>query len=406
MKLKSGHLLTYCTNIHPGETWAETFGQLQQYLPAIKAQVSPNAPFGVGLRLSDQASREILLENRLEKFKQWLNEQGLFVYTINGFPYGGFHKQVVKDLVHKPDWTHTNRIDYTERLFDILSTLLPKEQSGSISTSPLSYKHWYTNNEPKLQATLRLSALHLAVVVEQIYQIQRNKQIMLHLDLEPEPDGLLENTQEVIDFFTRFLLPLGTKHLVRSLNLSESEAKKALLDHIRVCYDVCHFAVGYEKPPEVFEKLAKAGIQVGKIQISAALKVAIPQDPNQKTGLQEELTPFAESTYLHQVIEKDAKGQLTNYPDLSEALKFFPQLLGKEWRIHYHVPIFLPSYGRLDSTQSDILEVLAYIRQHPVCEHLEVETYTWDVLPQPIRTDLKESIVRELMWVQSHLEEA
>jgi hypothetical protein len=406
MKLKSGHLLTYCTNIHPGETWAETFGQLQQYLPAIKAQVSPNAPFGVGLRLSDQASREILLENRLEKFKQWLNEQGLFVYTINGFPYGGFHKQVVKDLVHKPDWTHTNRIDYTERLFDILSTLLPKGQSGSISTSPLSYKHWYTNNEPKLQATLRLSALHLAVVVEQIYQIQRNKQIMLHLDLEPEPDGLLENTQEVIDFFTRFLLPLGTKHLVRSLNLSESEAKKALLDHIRVCYDVCHFAVGYEKPPEVFEKLAKAGIQVGKIQISAALKVAIPQDPNQKTGLQEELTPFAESTYLHQVIEKDAKGQLTNYPDLSEALKFFPQLLGKEWRIHYHVPIFLPSYGRLDSTQSDILEVLAYIRQHPVCEHLEVETYTWDVLPQPIRTDLKESIVRELMWVQSHLEEA
>ena len=144
---------------------------------------------------------------------------------------------------------------------------------------------------------------------------------MLHLDIEPEPDGLLENTQEVIQWYKNWLIPLGTTYLKQELNLTSEQAEACLKTHIRLCYDVCHFAIVYEKPKEVFLQLKTEGIRIGKIQISAALKADLPQESEQREGLRKALAQFVESTYLHQVVEKDSSGNLTHYPDLPQALE-------------------------------------------------------------------------------------
>lgn len=400
--LKNGYHLTYCSNIHPGESWAETYDNLKKFIPKIKQKISPDAPFGIGLRLSDKASRSLLKGANLQTFKNWLEENQCYVFTLNGFPFGGFHNQSVKDRVHQPDWTTEERLGYTLRLFDILTRLLPDGVEGGISTSPLSYKYWQTVQNDKKEV-LQKATLHVAKIAEKLYNINQESNQILHLDIEPEPDGLLENTFEVIDWFKEWLIPQGTTYLKRQLNFSNEEAEACLKNHIRICYDVCHFAIVYEKPEEVFQMLAMEGIQVGKIQISAALKVCLPETLKQREWVRDALAPFVESTYLHQVVERDSQGLLTHYPDLPQALENINNPAAKEWRTHFHVPIFLDNYGQLDSTQEDILQVLKYLKNEKVSNHLEVETYTWEVLPNDIQLEVVDSIVRELQWVQRNL---
>jgi hypothetical protein len=183
------------------------------------------------------------------------------------------------------------------------------------------------------------------------------------------------------------------------LGISKKEAETCLKEHIRICYDVCHFAVVYESPREIFQAFQSAGIKIGKIQISAALKVNIPSSKAERKELGSLLTPFAESTYLHQVVARDSDGSLVSFNDLPDAMNSLENSASEEWRIHYHVPIFLADYGKITSTQQDILDVLNYISKNPVCNHLEVETYTWEVLPESINLDLGGSIIRELQWV-------
>jgi len=400
--LKNGRHLTYCTNIHPGESWAEIFNNLKKYIPGIKQEVSPDAPFGIGLRLSDKASRSLIEGANLADFKNWLEENYCYVFTLNGFPYGNFHHQAVKDQVHQPDWTTKERLDYTFRLFDILAALLPDGIEGGISTSPLSYKYWPAILENKKEV-LEKATLHIVKIAEKLFKIHRESGQILHLDIEPEPDGLLENTEEVIQWYKEWLIPQGAAYLKLLLNLSHEEAETCLKNHIRLCYDVCHFAIVYEKPEDVFHQLKSEGIKIGKIQISAALKVRLPKEIEQRKWVMDALAPFVESTYLHQVVEQNPAGQLTHFPDLPQALAKLNNPAAREWRTHFHVPVFLNNYGQLESTQEDILDVLDYLKKEKVSNHLEVETYTWEVLPADIRLEITDSIVRELQWVQKNL---
>jgi hypothetical protein len=403
----SGFHLTYCTNIHPGESWDAVFANLQQYVPEIKRAVAPAAPFGIGLRLSGHASRE-LLENdgNLAAFQAWLSREDCYVFTINGFPHGGFHGEAVKDNVHSPDWTTRERLTYTLRLFEILVRLLPEGVDGGISTSPLSYRHWH--REPAgMERCMRKSALQLAEVAARLHELGEQNGKELHLDIEPEPDGVLENVQEVIDYYRNWLIPQGSRYLGRRLGFSTSAAEECLRKHIRLCYDVCHFAIVHEEPERAFAALAREGIRIGKVQLSAALKLDMPADPGDAQTAAQLLQPFAESTYLHQVVARDQWGRTRSYPDLTEALDMRKRAKGRgleEWRIHFHVPVFLPSYGALASTQGDILKVLRCLRKEALCRHLEVETYTWNVLPEPVQLDLTDAIIREIQWVMQSMD--
>lgn len=390
--------LTYCTNIHPGENWSEVFANLKKYVPNLQARLAPGKPFGIGLRLSDIAARELLEEDTLAQFQIWLNQQNLYVFTLNGFPYGGFHRQVVKDQVYAPDWSKKERLDYTIRLTKILAALLPEEIDGGISTLPLSYKPWWVEDKVSCDAVFKNSSLNLALAAAEMVRIREETGKLLHLDLEPEPDGLIENAAEVIDFFQNWLLPIGGAWLAKHLDISQEVAEAKLFEHLRVCYDTCHFAVEYEDPISVFKSFKAAGIQIGKIQLSAAIQVALPSTIQEQNLVIERLHPFAESTYLHQVIERNGDGTLHHYPDLATALPHLKQSSAEEWRTHFHVPIFIRDYQILQSTQDDIVTVLDLLQEN-TCKHLEIETYTWDVLPSEMKMDLLTSIQREYEWV-------
>ncbi|WP_158796468.1 metabolite traffic protein EboE [Pedobacter sp. L105] len=402
MNLGTAHL-TYCTNIHAGETWPDTFSALQFNFPVIKAQLSPDKPMGIGLRLSNIGSIDLLNDEiYFQEFQQWLTAHNAYVFTMNGFPYGNFHHAHVKDQVHAPDWTTNDRLTYTLRLFDILAKLLPEGMEGGISTSPLSYKPWHTASDERKKVK-EMATANILKVAAALYRMFESTGVILHLDIEPEPDGFLESGEGFINWFENDLLAIGVPVLSEQLNLTAEETTTAIKQHIRLCYDVCHFAIGYEPHAEVIDQLAEKGIKVGKIQISAALKAALPSSPDDREPIVHALSKFTEATYLHQVIAKTNSGSLIRYPDLPEALADNRNPGVIEWRAHFHVPIFAEDMGLVKSTQADIVEVLNKFKENPFTQHLEVETYTWEVLPEDLKVPLTQSITRELDWVIKRL---
>ena len=393
--------LTYCSNIHPGESWEEHFAQLQLHIPFIKNQVSPDSPFGIGLRLSNTASLELKKEKNLLFFIEWLKENDCYVFTMNGFPYGSFHHTEVKDKVHAPDWTTRDRVDYTIRLAEILSQLLPDNMEGGISTSPLSYRHWHSPEQ--IDSVFEKTTSNLLEVIIKLIEIKSNTGKSIHIDIEPEPDGLLESGIGFLNWYDNWVLPLGAALLQRRLGLTNEASVKVLKEHVQLCYDICHFAVGYEDHKQMIDLLKQKDIRVGKIQVSAALKAAMPADPEKRKPVIDAFEQFNESTYLHQVLARQKTGELKKYRDLPEALQQAGDPSTTEWRSHFHVPLFVESYGVLQSTQEDILHVLDLHKQKSFTRHLEVETYTWDVLPDALKLPMAESIIRELEWVTSSL---
>lgn len=396
MLVKNKHRLTYCTNIHPGVDWATTFTSLKNYVPEIKQGVSATKPFGLGLRLSNKASLQLNESDNLSEFKQWLEANDLYVFTMNGFPYGNFHNERVKDMVHAPDWTTQDRVDYTKRLFEQLAILLPNGMSGGISTSPISYKHWHETKNAQ-HTTLKKGAENLAEIILHLYKIERETGKYLHLDIEPEPDGLLENSEEVVAFFQNYLLQYAIPRLGENLG-NDIDLPALIYRYITVCYDICHFSLAYEEPHDTFKRLKDAGIRIGKIQVSAALKIISNEEGNEEVW--EALETFNEPTYLHQVTELK-NGKVITYNDLPIVLDKKNDF--KELRAHYHVPIFLERFGSLHSTQDHILKVIDIITKEDISEHLEIETYTWEVLPKELKKDLTESIGRELNWLVEKL---
>lgn len=397
MLLNHNFHLSYCSNIHPGENWQKTFASLKGNLPKIKTKISPDKDFGLGLRLSNKASVELGQKNNLEEFKDWLVQNNCYVFTMNGFPYGNFHGEKVKDNVHVPDWTTPERLTYTLRLFEQLVELLPEGIDGGISTSPVSYKHWH-KGDLEVQMALERGAAQMAEVAIALHRIELDTGKYVHLDVEPEPDGLLENTSEVLEYYENFLVPAAISSF-KSIGKSQEEAAELIKRYITLCYDVCHFALAYEAPNDTFNKLEEAGIRVGKIQVSAALKI-LP-NKEREDEIWDALAVFNEPTYLHQVTEL-VDGVVVTYSDLPEVLA--KRDVFSELRAHFHVPIFLQEFGLLKSTQDQIIGTLTYLQENPLLtSHLEVETYTWDVLPKNLKIPIVDSIVRELNWVKAQL---
>lgn len=395
-----GHL-TYCTNIHAGENWPNHFAAIEEYFPPIKEKISPDNAMGIGLRLSNEASIELIEKENLSDFKKWLADHDAYVFTMNGFPYGKFHRKVVKDQVHSPDWTTDQRVDYTIRLFHILSAIIPAGLDGGVSTSPLSYRLWFKTAD-LLNAAKEISTKNIILVIEELIKIHQSSGKLLHLDIEPEPDGLLETGNEFIEWFENEVLPTGIPIIETKFDVSPQHAENLIKEHLRLCYDVCHFAIGYEPHKQIIEDIANRGIKIGKIQISAALKAKMNSSEENTKSIKESFEKFSEPTYLHQVVAKTADRKLVRYADLPDALKDNDHRY-LEWRAHFHVPVFAKNFGLLSSTQDEIIEVLTLQKMKPFTKHLEVETYTWEVLPPELKLPLQDSIIRELQWAKDIL---
>ncbi len=398
MEIGPDRHLTYCTNIHAGNGLDAVLASVQRYGKALKAALSPEAPFGIGLRLSGSESREAAHAQGLEDLRRVLGQEGLYVFTLNGFPYGPFHGRPIKDDVHRPDWRDPERAAYTLRLARILAELLPPGMEGGISTSPLSYKPWLGAVDRAAWTTF---VGHLVQVVSELAEIREREGRFIHLDIEPEPDGLLETSAELVAFYNDWLLPIGCRMLGEQLGTGATDAERLLREHVQACLDTCHVAVAYESVPEVLERYSQNGIRVGKIQISSAIRVSLEDE---RAAVEAALAPFVEPVYLHQVVQRNLDGSFTAYRDLDQALSRVHDGQAAEWRIHFHVPIFLGTFGLVHSTQDAIVDTLTLLGTIPETRHLEIETYTWGVLPARLQLPLAASIQREYEWVLAQLD--
>lgn len=399
MILPGGSHLTYCTNIHAADGWDAVFANVRRYGPALKARFAPGGPFGLGLRLSARDARGLREGARLREFRAFLDDQGLYVAIINGFPYGPFHGTPVKASVYAPDWRDEARVQYTIDLIEILRELVPDGVDGGVSTAPLSYKPWMAAAPPEAWQTITRNVVEVATA---LVRLQQDRGVTIHLDIEPEPDCSIENTAETIEFFERRLLPDGAPLLARSLGVPEAEARERLLEHVNVCFDCCHFAVEFEDGQAAIDRIREAGIRIGRAQLSSALDVPLPASEAAAAGVRERLRAFADATYLHQVVERSAAG-LRHYLDLPDALEAHDHTGASEWRIHFHVPLFAAEYELLGSTQRYVADALRHLLRTGATRHFEIETYTWDVLPSGLKVDLVESIAREYEWVLSQI---
>jgi hypothetical protein len=388
--------LTYCSKIHPGRGWPQLFANLRAYGPSLKARLSPLRPFGLGLRLSAAESLELLAGDNLERLQAFLGGHGLYVFTLNGFPYGNLDGPRVKEQIFAPDWRREARLTYTLRLIEILRRLLPPGVEGGISTIPLSYKPWIAPDDADTRGRL---AGNLARAAARLIQVQEEEGKLIHLDLEPEPDGLLERSQEVVSFYRGWLLKEGAARLARDTGISPAAARERLLRHIRLCLDTCHLAVEFEEPEAALAAFAREGIQIGKVQLTSGLEVSLPSDPQTRAVLTRQLEPFTWSPYLHQVITRGENGARRQFRDLETALPRLDAAGEETWRIHYHMPLFVDRHGLLSSTQGETRAVLRLLKEQGFSRHLEIETYTWEWLPPGLKLDLLDSLHREYRWV-------
>jgi hypothetical protein len=391
-----GHL-TYSTLVHPGDTWDDMWESLTTYVPQVKARVCPDAPFGVSLRLAN-ASAETLAASaeQRERLKRFLAENDLYLYTVNAFPYGPFKGVRVKEQVYEPDWRSEERTFYTMNVASVLAEVGAPGMEPSIQTAPLGFKPNVTG--PDVVASY---AEHVLRVTAHLVDLERRTGTTVTLAIEPEPYCFLETTDETVSFFEEHLYSgAAATRLTELTGLPVSHAHVALRRHLGVVFDICHQAVEYEDMPTSLGKLVDAGIPILKLQEAAALQI-----PRVTDEIVDALRRYAETIYLTQTLEmKD--GELTMYLNLDDAIDAWEasDKSAREWRVHIHVPVFLDDLGLFRSTRDAIEAALHVHKARPLSPQLEIETYTWDMLPDELKTgDIVEYVCREIEWVRGEL---
>lgn len=377
--------LTYCLNVHKGETWDENFAAIRDHALVVRDRVAAGKRFGLGLRLSNQAAQELLSPDKRKAARDFFEENNVYAFTINGFPYGEFHSGRVKENVYRPDWRTTERRDYTIALAKILADFLPDGIDGSVSTVPCSFKPWIQSAEDVEQMMS-----HLVDCAQALREIRDDTGKEIHLGLEPEPCCYLETTEDATRFLKDSLFRLGGKKL----------AEEILRRHIGVCFDTCHVAIQFEDLAESLRRYEAEGIRISKIQVSAALRGHCTAAPL------EELKAFVEPVYFHQVKARTASGEILSWNDLPDALRDLPARAdARELRVHFHVPLFVEKYWALGSTASLLTpEFFARVRKGCTSQ-LEIETYTFDVLPEDLRAGgVTHSISSEFQWLLGKVE--
>ncbi|MGN9759637.1 metabolite traffic protein EboE [Streptomyces sp. SD31] len=363
--------LAYCTNVHAAEDLEGVLGQLARYGEPVRRRLGADR-IGLGLWLAAPVVTALADDRAaLEGLREELDLRGIEVVTLNAFPYAGFHAPTVKKAVYRPDWTERARLDHTLACARVLAELLPADAArGSVSTLPLAWR------EPWSPGRGDLARRHLDLLAEGLADLAATSGRTVRVGFEPEPGCLIETTGQA----------------VRLLAAADPE-------WLGVCVDTCHLAVAFEEPGPAIARLA-AALPVVKTQASCAVHADRPADPAARAALE----GFAEQRFLHQTREAAPDGPLA-VDDLPEALD--GALPGDAaWRIHYHVPVQRDLPPPLRSTRPELVAALAALLGGPAAltDHVEVETYTWPVLPgAPADSGLVDGIAGELAWTRDTL---
>ena len=391
-----GHL-AYSTLVHPGDTWPEMWDSLTAYSPAVKKNLSPDAPFGISLRLS-AASAATLAGDPAERarLRDYLRSEDLYVYTVNAFPYGPFKGRRVMEQVYEPDWATDDRTRYTMDVADVLADVVAPDVEPSIQTAPLAFRPNVAGPDYVAEFTRNLLR-----VVAHLVAVERESGRRIKVALEPEPFCFLETTAETIAYFQEHIYSSeGTATLASLCRLPVSQVQGLVRRHLGIVFDICHQSVEFEDITDSLERLVSAGIPIFKLQEAAALWV-----PEVNADTVQELGRFTDTIYLSQTTQR-RDGELTRFLNLRDAIDAWQESPGgrREWRTHFHVPVFLDDLGAFGTTRFAISEALRMHARLPLSDHLEIETYTWDVLPEHLKSgDITEYVTRELEWVRDEV---
>jgi sugar phosphate isomerase/epimerase len=380
--------LSYCTNVHPGRTLAEIEHGLDEYTVPMAAGYG--APLAAGLWLAAPVVKELLeTDPDCRRFADGLARRGLTCHTLNAFPYGDFHSPRVKENVYKPSWAERPRFDFTLAAAQILARLVPAGAEGSISTVPLGFPEI-----DSFPAFLGECVENLIATATSLHRIEEETGRTIRLGIEPEPCCWLDETPTAIDFFKNRLWPRA----------AERRALDVVKKHIGLCLDVCHQAVAYEDMGQIVSEIDSAGIRINKIHITCAIELENPASNNEGRRA---LARYVEPRYFHQTKARLADGRVLTALDLDKALADpRPEFLQADrWRVHFHVPVDAEHLGPLKTTRTELREALAAVKGLSYAPHLEVETYTWEVLPERSAVDLVDGLTRELTATRSLLAE-
>ncbi|SHI69547.1 metabolite traffic protein EboE [Streptomyces sp. 3214.6] len=369
--------LAYCSNVHQAEDLDGVVDQLAAYAQPVRETLGVDL-LGIGLWLAHDVVTELSARpDAVRRLRAELTARGLETVTLNAFPYGGFHREVVKKDVYLPDWTDPARLRYTVDCARVLAGLLPDDaRRGSVSTLPLAWRApWPT----AARDTARRATDQLA---RELADLERETGRTIRVGFEPEPGCVVENTVQA----------------ARELGGLDPE-------RLGVCLDTCHLAVQFEEPAAALRRLADAGLPVVKVQASSALQADDPADPQARAAL----ARFAEPRFLHQT-RTAPHGVVSGVDDLPAALAgdLDP---GSAWRVHFHAPLHAEPAPPLRTTADELTTALGELLGGPqaVCDHVEVETYTWSVLPGHLRphdrVSLVEGLAAELAWTRDRFEE-
>ena len=390
-----GHL-TYSTLVHPADDWDQIWHSLNTFVPRVKERFAGNKRFGVSLRLSAK-SAETLVNSKADrdKLRKFLDDNNMYLYTVNAFVYGHFKGELVKEQVYEPDWRSEERTQYTINIASIVADIAPKDVMPSIQTSPLGFKPRVTGLDVVDSYTTNVLR-----VAKHLVDLEQKTGVTVTLGLEPEPYCFLETTDETVNYFTNHLYAgKSVEKFAKMSGLPISEAMAALRRHVGIVYDICHLAVEYEDITQSLQKLVDAGVPIVKLQEAAALHI-----PDVTKEAVDTLKRYSKTIYLTQTIEKK-DGKLTKYLNVDDAIAAWEKSPSpREWRTHIHVPVFLDDLGPFRTTRFAIADALKFHKQKPLSRHLEVETYTWDMLPDSLKTgDIVDYVCRELDWVRGQL---
>jgi sugar phosphate isomerase/epimerase len=376
--------LSYCTNVHPGRNVAEVISGITEQ--SAEAQRHLDFPMAAGLWLAASVVRELKEQpDQLEQLAQALWQHDLCCYTLNTFPYGDFHSERVKEQVYLPDWTSLARVTYTEECANLLSQLLPAGAEGSLSTVPLGGR--MNPHGPDFHASCFSHLIRVAKHLKEIFDTTGRK---IRLGLEPEPMCEMSGTRE-------WTLP-AFKRLYAQADALNCE--DVVREYIGLCFDVCHQAVEFEDVQQSIDEFVRHGIRINKVHITNAAELI---DPANNSEGREALCRFVEPRYLHQTYAKFKDGSVKSRVDLLEDdIRRSPSddfLNAESWRVHFHVPIFAETLGPLKTTRPDLAAALRKVARLDYSPHLEVETYTWPVMPgesNAATMTLSERIAQEL----------
>ncbi len=371
--------ITYCMNVHRGEELPSVLKALETVTLPIGEAMGNRASIPVGLRFGAELAAALRTPETVRKLATHMRLLHFATIGINGFPYGSFHGEAVKTAVYEPDWTDPRRIMYTRDLFYALTQLpvmrTPEGYPVSVTTVPLAYDRGQGFSEEFF-----INLCDMALFLRKLEGFTGRR---MCLALEPEPDCLLESSTQVIDFFEKLWMRPEWVPIYR--------------DYIGICFDTCHFAVGYEDPLCALRSLVSSKVPIARIQISSALEVS-------HATTEADLRPFLDPIYLHQTRRREDDASMTCFPDLTE--ETLPEIVGKRGRIHYHVPLAWEGNGRLGTTRHTLTPAFwRYVRAGgwPV----EAEAYAYFVSPDFLRKrTLSESILDDLAWIRKQLRNA